>query len=212
MRELDGRQLRMVLPTVVVLVLLVGVTNLVLDRATDASAHAVFELTTYLGALGVSCALWLGWWRAHERGEALRRALRERRDERDRWRASAQRMQDGLPQRMEVAFSSWDLTPAERDVAVLLLKGHSHKAVARLTERSERTVRQHAVSVYQKSRMGGRAELAAHFLDELTSVVGDGEEGANGEAGKGHHPRRAGQAAAGLRGGRLAEGEEPRRC
>jgi hypothetical protein len=33
------------------------------------------------------------------------------------------------------------------------------------TSRSERTVRQHAVSIYQKSGLGGRAELAAFFLE-----------------------------------------------
>jgi hypothetical protein len=33
--------------------------------------------------------------------------------------------------------------------------------------RSERTVRQHAVSVYEQSGIGGRAELAAFFLQGL---------------------------------------------
>lgn len=32
---------------------------------------------------------------------------------------------------------------------------------------SERTVRQHAVQVYEKSGLGGRAELAAFFLEDL---------------------------------------------
>jgi DNA-binding NarL/FixJ family response regulator len=48
------------------------------------------------------------------------------------------------------------------------LKGRSHKEIAYISGRSERTVRQHAVSVYQKSHLGGRAELAAFFLDDVT--------------------------------------------
>jgi DNA-binding NarL/FixJ family response regulator len=52
-------------------------------------------------------------------------------------------------------------------VALLLLKGYGHKQVAARTDRSERTVRQHAVSVYSKSGQGGRAELAAFFLEGL---------------------------------------------
>ena len=48
-----------------------------------------------------------------------------------------------------------------------LLKGHSHKQIAFETGRSERTVRQHAVAVNQKSGLAGRAELAAFFLDDL---------------------------------------------
>jgi len=34
-------------------------------------------------------------------------------------------------------------------------------------ERSERTVRQHAVAVYRKSGLAGRAELSAFFLEDL---------------------------------------------
>jgi DNA-binding NarL/FixJ family response regulator len=49
----------------------------------------------------------------------------------------------------------------------LLLKGHGHKQAAALTGRSERTVRQHAVSIYHKAGLSGRAELAAFFLEDL---------------------------------------------
>jgi DNA-binding NarL/FixJ family response regulator len=61
----------------------------------------------------------------------------------------------------------WRLTSSEREVAVLLLKGHGHKQIAAATSRSERTVRQHSVAVYQKSGLQGRAELAAFFLEDL---------------------------------------------
>ena len=53
-------------------------------------------------------------------------------------------------------------------MAVLLLKGQSHKEIATATGRSERTVRQHAIAAYHKAGVGGRAELAAFFLGDLT--------------------------------------------
>ena len=65
------------------------------------------------------------------------------------------------------------MTPTEREVAFLLLQGHGHKQIAARTGRSERTVRQHAVAVYQKSGLGGRAELAAFFLQDLMPRVPD---------------------------------------
>jgi DNA-binding NarL/FixJ family response regulator len=68
---------------------------------------------------------------------------------------------------VEEQFDAWRLTPAEREVALLLLKGQGHKQIAAATGRSERTVRQHAVSVYQKSQLQGRAELAGFFLEDL---------------------------------------------
>ncbi|MBK6842778.1 MAG: helix-turn-helix transcriptional regulator [Gemmatimonadetes bacterium] len=64
-------------------------------------------------------------------------------------------------------FAAWGLTPTEGEVALLLLKGYGHKQIAGSTGRSERTVRQHAVAVYQKAGLAGRAELAAFFLHDL---------------------------------------------
>jgi DNA-binding CsgD family transcriptional regulator len=55
----------------------------------------------------------------------------------------------------------------ERQVAMLLLKGLGHKEAAIVLDRSERPVRQHAVSVYRKSGLSGRAELAAFFIEDL---------------------------------------------
>jgi len=49
----------------------------------------------------------------------------------------------------------------------MLLKGFSHKRIARTTQTSERTVRQHSVSIYKKSGLAGRAELSGFFLELL---------------------------------------------
>ena len=68
---------------------------------------------------------------------------------------------------MDAQFTAWQLTPTEREIAFLLLQGHGHKQIAARTGRSERTVRQHAVAVYEKAGLGGRAELAAFFLQDL---------------------------------------------
>jgi hypothetical protein len=53
----------------------------------------------------------------------------------------------------------------------LVLKGLSHKDIAERCGRSERTVRQHAVAVYRKSGLAGRAELAAYFMEDLLPPV-----------------------------------------
>ncbi len=55
----------------------------------------------------------------------------------------------------------------EQEVALLLLKGFSLQEIAHIYERSERTIRQHAGVVYQKSNLSGRAELSAFFLEDL---------------------------------------------
>ena len=160
-----------------VLALLVvgGITDLVLDRPrTLLSLHVAFEVGMVVVSLACIVILWRAWRRtatdlsrAQRSLDATRRSLEERRVERDAWRESAQTALAGLGVAIDRQFSRWALTPAEREVALLLLKGHGHKQVAALTGRSERTARQHAVSVYEKAGVGGRAELAAFFLQDL---------------------------------------------
>ncbi|MBW7935271.1 MAG: helix-turn-helix transcriptional regulator [Gemmatimonadaceae bacterium] len=123
--------------------------------------------------LSLSFAIWLyrGWRRASRALAQTRHAFAARhatlKAERDQWRASAQSTLAGLGAAIDGQFDAWKLTAAEREVALLLLKGYGHKQIAGATQRSERTVRQHAVAVYQKSGLAGRAELAAFFLEDL---------------------------------------------
>ena len=64
---------------------------------------------------------------------------------------------------------------AERDAwRVRAEKGCGHKEIAQIQQKSERTVRQHAVAVYRKSGLSGRAELAAFFLEDLLLPASEG--------------------------------------
>lgn len=84
-----------------------------------------------------------------------------------RWRAEAEAHLQGLGAAIDRQFESWRLTAAEKDTALLLLKGFSHKDVARLRSVSEATARQQAVSVYRKAGVSSRNDLAAYFLEDL---------------------------------------------
>ncbi|MBZ0120481.1 MAG: helix-turn-helix transcriptional regulator, partial [Sandaracinaceae bacterium] len=64
-------------------------------------------------------------------------------------------------------FERWQLTAAEREVALLLLKGLSLKEIAEARGTSERTVRDQARAVYRKAGLAGRSELSAFFLEDL---------------------------------------------
>jgi len=142
--------------------------DLVFDAPTSwLTGHVLFELA--LGGLSLSLAvyLWLGWRRTARSLHEASRSLEAHRAERDAWRESARSALEGLGRAIDARFDAWHLTPAERDVALLLLQGHGHKQIAAMTNRSERTVRQHAVAVYEKSGLRGRAELAAFFLGDL---------------------------------------------
>ena len=156
------------LTAVLLIILVAGTADVVLDDPEDwRSGHVLYELVLIGAALVGVAWLWLGWWRSSGEVVRLQRSVAERLAERDAWRADAERALAGFGRAIDERFTVWQLTPAERDVALALLKGRSHKQIAAATGRSERTVRQHAIAVYQKSGLGGRAELAAFFLEDL---------------------------------------------
>ncbi len=86
---------------------------------------------------------------------------------RDAWRADAERALADFSEAVDRQFSAWRLTPAEREVALDLLRGKSHKEIASETGRSERTIRQQAAVAYRKAGVDGRSGLAGFFLDSL---------------------------------------------
>ena len=100
--------------------------------------------------------------------------LARARAEGEHWRAEVRQHLDGLSRAIATQFVAWHLSPGEADVASLLLKGLSHKEIARLRDSSEATVRPQAAAIYRKSGLGSRAELSAFFLEELLPPDGAG--------------------------------------
>ncbi len=153
---------------ILLLVAIGGAVDLVLDRPERwLSAHVLVEVSLMAISLTFSIVLWRAWWMATRQLARATRAVADRQAERDAWKRSAETALAGFGAAVERQFAAWALTPVEREIALLLLKGHGHKQIAAQTGRGERTVRQHAVSVYEKSGLGGRAELAAFFLEGL---------------------------------------------
>ncbi len=83
------------------------------------------------------------------------------------WRQQYRALVRGLGKAIGEQFAVWSLSAAEAEVGMLLLKGLSLKEIAALRQASERTVRDQARAVYRKAGLGGRAELAAYFLEDL---------------------------------------------
>ena len=164
----DGPRIRLVLAGIFLIVVVGGVIDLILDRPTTLlSAHVLFEVLMVSVSLGAATYLATGWHRAESRRVASAEETERLRGEREAWEARTAEILEGLGQAISEQFESWGLTPAESRVALMLLKGLSHKRIARMTETSERTVRQHSVAVYRKSGLAGRAELAGFFLETL---------------------------------------------
>jgi DNA-binding CsgD family transcriptional regulator len=105
--------------------------------------------------------------RQHEERMTLLRDLEAARADGEGWRREVQAHLDGLGAAIDKQVRAWGLTNAEREVALLMLKGFSHKEIAALRSTSEATVRQQARSTYEKSGLNGRASFCAYFLEDL---------------------------------------------
>ena len=161
-------RLRLPLAGLLLVIAVGGAVDLALDApSTWRSLHVIYELLLIAGALATAAYLWLGWRSAERRSAALRLEVGKGRAERDAWKASAEGALEGMARAIDRQLAIWQLTAAEREVVALLLRGRSHKEIAAATNRSDRTVRQHAAAAYQKAGLGGRAELAAFFLSDL---------------------------------------------
>lgn len=97
----------------------------------------------------------------------LRRDLSASERETDHWQAQARQALDGLGAAIDRDFRKWRLTEAERGVALMLLKGLSHKEIAAQRGTNEGTTRQQALAIYRKAGLTGRSGLAAVVLEGL---------------------------------------------
>lgn len=127
----------------------------------------VFEMALLAGAVVLTAMI------STERQD-MKRAQRDLMQDLDQakrdgahWRAAARAHVEGLSRAMTEQFGLWGLTESEQDVAILMLKGLSHKEIAVLRDSKETTVRQHAAAVYRKSGLVSRAQLTGFFLEDL---------------------------------------------
>ncbi|MEM7294964.1 MAG: LuxR C-terminal-related transcriptional regulator [Pseudomonadota bacterium] len=64
-------------------------------------------------------------------------------------------------------FDEWSLTPSERDVALLAIKGLTIADIARIRETKEGTIKAQCNAIYRKAGVTGRTQLLSIFIEEL---------------------------------------------
>ncbi len=64
-------------------------------------------------------------------------------------------------------FATWGLTPAEKDVALFLIKGMSTAEISQLRSTSEGTIKAQTNAIYRKSGVNGRSQLLSLFIEDL---------------------------------------------
>ena len=171
MTESDDTQAGRLIAVFAIIGLLAAIDLLVDLGEGTTIAHVVVEGVVLILAIGGTVILT---WRliasartARERARHLETGLLRSREQAEHWRRTARKYLQGLSAEIDRQFRQWKFTAAEKEVALLLLKGFSHKEVAQLRGVSEATARQQARATYSKADVAGRHELAAFFLEDL---------------------------------------------
>ena len=69
-----------------------------------------------------------------------------------------------MGEKIDEQLDEWCLSAAEKEIALMLIKGFSTRDMAHFRGTNEKTVRQQASQVYAKANLENRAELAAFFF------------------------------------------------
>jgi len=64
-------------------------------------------------------------------------------------------------------FDRWTLTPSERDIALLAIKGLSITEMAQIRDTKEGTIKAQCNAVYRKADVSGRPQLLSLFIEDL---------------------------------------------
>lgn len=165
--SLDPRARRAAALLFAAIALLMGL-DLFLDAVEGPFAlHVVTELGVVGLALTGLLAVRAQFLRERRRSRTLRTGLLAARADAQRYRQHSQAFARGLASAIDAQLDAWAASTAEREVALLLLKGLSLKEIAAARATSERTARQQALALYKKAGVAGRAELSAFFLEDL---------------------------------------------
>jgi DNA-binding NarL/FixJ family response regulator len=116
----------------------------------------IYELIEVGAAIGLVLGVVLGFL-------VLRRTMARNVAVEDQLRRASSAFMDVLEER----FSAWDLTPAERDVALFAIKGLSTQEIAAMREVSEGTIKAQTNAIYRKAAVTGRTQLLSLFIDDL---------------------------------------------
>lgn len=119
--------------------------------------HLAAEITATLG-LGMAFAL--------IRAD-LRRSKADQQADRERLSA----IRADFDRMMRRRFTDWGLSPAERDVALLTVRGLKIADIAEMRGAHQGTIKSQLSTIFRKSGVSNRTEFVASFIDELLDLA-----------------------------------------
>lgn len=162
------RKERLILTVIFLGVIGLLIGDVVEDLAAGTSLnHIAYEIAVMLISLIGVMVLWLKFFAGKKKIDRLKSDLEHAREDLKLWKKSTESLSQGLSQKIDEQLEAWGLSKAEKEVALLMLKGLSNQEIADARLTVEKTVRQQATSIYHKAQLKNRSELSAFFLEDL---------------------------------------------
>lgn len=95
------------------------------------------------------------------------RAVLKAREHSDRAELAIRTASGAFNEVVEEHFVNWKLTPAEKEVAWLSIKGFSTAEIANIRKTSEGTVKAQGNGIYRKANVSGRTQLLSILVEDL---------------------------------------------
>lgn len=174
--ERTDRKFRIIYILFMIVIATFGASDLAMDYLSIKNLfHRILEFLFIIFALVSGSYMWYYHRQSEKVLVAARRLIGNQNVELEEWNTrhaeTLREMQNAIVDR----FKKWELSPSEIEVAVLIIRGYSHKQISGLLDKSERTVRNQSLNIYKKTGMTGRNELAAYFLEDIFNI-GDQED------------------------------------
>ena len=115
--------------------------------------HEVIAIATLFGFAIGGVLIWRANHLILQRNEEVERLLRSARGE--------------FFEMLNLQFGRWELSAAERDIALLTVKGMSVVEIAELRSTSQGTIKSQNNSIYRKANVKSRTQLLGALIDQL---------------------------------------------
>ena len=100
----------------------------------------------------------------------LLREMRSLRESHDRQSQSLMFLRGEMDAFVRGKFREWNLSPAESDIVMYMLKGLSIADIAKARSTAEGTIKAQTTNIFRKTGVSSRTELMSVFMDEFLDV------------------------------------------
>jgi DNA-binding CsgD family transcriptional regulator len=167
MFELDNKE-RLIVSATILMSIIFIVFDVTEDLQNGSSmAHVIKEIIIVCMGLLVLVTLWFKFFSSNKKNQRLIADIKILNSDLEKYKNETKALAQGLSLKIDAQLKSWGLTPAEQEVALLLLKGLSNAEIAQVRSSSESTVRGQVNALFKKSHMHGRSEFSAFFLEDI---------------------------------------------